>query len=199
MPRAAKKTTKKKAAKAAPKRTPKKRPGKRSGKPTGRPSLIHDKTLVDELLENVRKGCPLKASAEAVGIAAYTLQEWRRRGDEAIENALKSMGLDSDDPVPLAQVLEKIPERERPFASFADRLACARARAKVQLHNVLEGFTRCKDKKIALDAAKFLAARRHPEDYGRRDALELSGNEDKPVGVKIYLPKLEGQSKPSEG
>lgn len=177
----------------ATKKKTKKRPGKGTGKPVGRRSLIHDQVLVALILQSVEKGNVLKDAAMSQGLSEASLHEWRARGTDALEAARKKLGAD----VSYEDVLAAVSERERPYAEFSEQIARAVSKAKVKVHDVIAGIAAKAESddhrvmRVGLDAAKFMLERRWPEDYGRADRLELTGNDKAPIGIRIFLPKLE--------
>lgn len=171
----------------------KRRPGTKP-KPIGRRSRIHEPGLVDNVIERLKRGHTIADAAQGAGLSKAAFLEWRRRGEEALAEA-QAAGAPGD--LDLPSVLEVVPERERPYVVFADRVARATSTARGRLHDVVLSLAAKassddpREQGHALKAATWMLERRWPETYGQANRLELSGNEERPVALQIFLPRLQ--------
>ena len=144
----------------------------------GRPSKLTP-ARADRLIQALRLGYPYASAAAYVGIHRDTLQNWRRRGAEALETATQD---DNIDPLEPGAYQAEHPD-EQPYLDFF--VASTRARAEA------EGFYLSTLRKIAdegddsdrVRAATFMLERSF--GYHRRDNLSLTGADDGPVEIEL--------------
>jgi len=115
---------------------------------TGRPSKINGE-LVDAVLELVAHGSTFHAAAQAAGVDRTTLHAWRERGEADLDAG-----------------------KDTVYARLAHGLPRARARGEASLVDTIRAHA-------TLDwrAAAWLLERRNPEDWAKRDSLDVNVNE----------------------
>ena len=89
---------------------------------------------------NVEKGNVLEDAAQAAGLGRTACYDWRARGEAALVEAFESVPEGPERAGMLfEELLERVAEREVVYAQFAERLARALAKAKVDVHNITHG------------------------------------------------------------
>lgn len=137
----------------------------------GRPPLL-DEALIKRIGDIVRGGNYIETAAASVGIHRTTLHAWMREG-AVIRRALDP--IDGDDEYEAA--FEALDERDQMKAQFSYTLE--KAAAESETIDVLYVRSAAKDH---WQAAMTRLERRHPKRWGRREAVEVSGQLD---GVRI--------------
>lgn len=115
------------------------------------------KKLGREICDEIAKGTPKVHACNAVGIAMNTAQEWVRRGR-------------GDDDRPPTEVT-------RWFAAEwekAEGLDVIRRRKRLEHHALV-------DPKVDM----WWLERRHPQEFGRADRLEIAGDAQRPIRVEL--------------
>ncbi len=82
---------------------------------------------------------------------------------------------------------------EEPFKSLSDAVEIAAAEAEA-----LDVFNMAKHSNKHWQAAAWRLERKNPKKWGRKDALELTGDEDKPIAVrsaKVDMTKLSAEER----
>jgi len=155
--------------------------GKRTGNPTGRPTKL-TKEAEDEMVRAVEAGMPFVIACDLVGVCRKTLNNWRTKGQEDIDEG-------------------KVTDAAR----FLRRFRRARA---IQVREDLEVLNSSKDPvwtdtgdedgrgagrpmflpESALSARKFKLASRFPELFGK-NRTELSGPNGGPIQIDQDLAR----------
>ena len=148
-----------------------KRPKKQA---IGRPSPILDEETEKALLDYIRIGTPVRKAIAAVGIAERTFYNWMTRGLTERER--------------LATVPNAKPNQtEGIFLQFLQQVERARGEAITKKVAVIakagnEGDWR---------AAAWWLERQTPEEFGKTDKIEMTGNNGDPIKVQIEMGDLE--------
>lgn len=114
----------------------------------GRPTKLTPEAL-DSILNTVAHGSTFHAAAEAAGINRTTLVAWRERGEADLDN-----------------------HKDTVFARLADGLPRARARGEASLVDTIRAHAT-----MDWRAAAWLLERRSPEDWAKRDSLDVNVTE----------------------
>lgn len=114
----------------------------------GRPTKLNG-DLVDHILNTVAHGSTFHAAAQSAGVNRTTLVAWRERGEADLDAG-----------------------KDTVFARLADGLPRARARGEASLVDTIRAHA-------TLDwrAAAWLLERRNPEDWAKRDSLDVNVSE----------------------
>jgi transposase len=155
-------------------KTPRKR-----GRPKGRKIPIGSTLLTSEIQDKVVNavilGMPDRFIPALAGIDRTTYYDWLKRGARAINDREKG---------------KPIPEVELPFVDFNRAVDWAMAQSVARNLKVIDRAAqgvRNEDGTFALgpswQAAMTSLERRFPDDFGRKDRIEHSGDKEKPVEV----------------
>jgi hypothetical protein len=140
----------------------------------GRPSPILDETTEKQLLEYIKFGTPINRAVAAVGIAERTFYHWMTRGLNERER--------------LATVSNAKPNStEGVYLQFLQSVERARGEAITKKIAVIakagnEGDWR---------AAAWWLERQSPEEFGKTDRVEHTGNNGEAIKVQIEMGDLE--------
>jgi hypothetical protein len=140
----------------------------------GRPSPLVEEEVEKALLDYIRIGTPVRKAVAAVGIAEKTFYNWMTRGLTERER--------------LATVPNAKPNpTEGIFLQFLQGVERARGEAITKKVAVIakagnEGDWR---------AAAWWLERQNPEDFGKTDKIEMTGNNGDPIKVQIEMGDLE--------
>jgi hypothetical protein len=135
-------------------------------KRTGRPTRI-SKDVIDEICESIRAGNYFEPSCIRAGVAKSTAYNWLKRAARELERAAESK-------------TGKIKQSEALFVAFLDAVKKAEAEAEawdVQVIRTAALFGHWQ-------AAAWRLERKHNDRWGRRQAIEHSSPEGKPVRVQ---------------
>lgn len=155
----------------------------------GKPTACTEST-VDRLCEALGLSMSIKASCLFAGISQGSWGNWINEAHEAIERA----GGDSD-------CLPMTPEGERELIAASSargakyvRFFLRTQRAQSEAHAELAGLVRdaARQQREGGDhrAALAILERRHSEDWGRTQKIDLAAKVDAKVeGVRLYLPE----------
>lgn len=140
----------------------------------GRPSPIMDETTESALLDYIRIGTPIRKAVAAVGIAEKTFYNWMTRGLNERERLAT---------VPNA----KSNLTEGVYLQFLQNVERARGEAVTKKVAVIakagnEGDWR---------AAAWWLERQSPEEFGKTDRIEMTGNNGDAIKVQIEMGDLE--------
>ncbi|OPY54656.1 MAG: hypothetical protein A4E48_00235 [Methanosaeta sp. PtaU1.Bin060] len=132
--------------------------------------------IQDKVVKAVILGMPDRFIPAFAGISRNSYYGWLKRGSEAIKRSEKTH--------------KPIPATEKPFADFNLAVDWAMsqciARCLRSIDRASQGVIN-DDGTFALapswQAAMTLLERKFPDDFGRRDRIEHSGNEEKPIVV----------------
>ena len=152
------KKKKKKAAKRG--RPPKRAPG---AKKTGRPTKLTPR-LRDEMASYMLEGNYLEVAAAMCNVSKQSVYQWLKAGHRAKELQEKDKPLSDED---------------RAYMLFLDAIKRAEADAETSALRQLNA-----QSKGAWQILAWRLERRHPDRWGRRQAIEHSSPEDKPVKVQ---------------
>lgn len=117
-------------------------------RPIGRPTKLNAE-LADAILNTVAHGSTFHAAAQAAGVNRTTLIAWRERGEADLDNG-----------------------KDTVFARFAHGLPRARARGEASLVDTIRAHAT-----MDWRAAAWLLERRNPEDWAKRDSLDVNVTE----------------------
>lgn len=116
-----------------------------------------------DIAQHVRHGNYLETAAAAVGVHKNTLHTWLRRGRQAIERAW--------------------PIKDAEYAAFHRAVHEAMAESEVR---TLDRLTQAGAGDWRAHAWRL--ERRFPDRWGRRQRVEVEGNQDKPVRYVVEAP-----------
>jgi hypothetical protein len=137
----------------------------RKKQPIGRPvKLTAD--LQDEICGAIRAGNYFEPSVIRAGVSKSTAYNWLKRGSKEIARVEKTKG-------------GKVSKTEAPYVAFLDAVKKAEAEAEARDVAIIS--------KAALtqwQAAAWRLERKHYDRWGRRQAIEHSSPEGKPVRVQ---------------
>lgn len=159
-------------------------------KPPGRPPKIleevNGKTIADLIVDDLTLGLPQELACARAGIGTSTYYRWLARGGEWAE-------------LPL----DEVPEEQRPYREFRDAVEKARADALlVRLANIRragqgtpaeydsDGNLLRPAREPQWTADAWWAERQFPQHFGRRVALDHSGEVKNPGATTIDLTAL---------
>ena len=125
----------------------------------GRPTKLDD-DVSGRIIAYIRQGQYVETAAAAAGISKFTFYEWLKRG-AAIRGAAKP------------------PRSELPYLAFSNAVERAMAEAEIRDVNIVGAASITQ-----WQAAAWRLERRNPTRWGRRDRIELSGDEERPVVVE---------------
>lgn len=111
--------------------------------------------LIKEIAGYVRDGSFYKDACILSGITEHTFYEWKRRGLEDLNN-----------------------EKVSVYSKFLQSLKAAEAQAKAEAIKYIQ---RSEDWK----AKAWYLERKYNDEFGNRQKIEHSGDEDKPVKVRL--------------
>ena len=134
-------------------------------KRTGRPTRINQ-AVIDEICLSIRRGNYFEPSCIRAGVAKSTAYSWLKRARYEIDRAASSK-------------TGKIKDSEALFVAFLDSVKKAEAEAEARDVAII--------RKAALtqwQAAAWRLERKHNDRWGRRQAIEHSSPEGKPVRVQ---------------
>ena len=120
-------------------------------------------TTGDVIVRAVKLGAYRSEAAAAAGVSRPCVNNWQRRGEEAV--AVAQEHIEDGEQVKV----EEVPEADRPFVSFLYALEEAEATVEVSLVNVIRGHA-AKDWR----AAAWLLARKFPDRWGVREPSDSS-------------------------
>lgn len=136
----------------------------------GRPPLL-DADLTKRVADIVRGGNYIETAAATVGISRSTLHLWLRDGAR-IRRSLETL-----DDAAYDEAVDALTDHELAVAEFSDTVE--KAAAESETIDVLTVRAAAKDH---WQAAMTRLERRHPKRWGRREAVEVSGQLD---GVRV--------------
>jgi hypothetical protein len=137
--------------------------GKHAG---GRPTKLTDE-LQGKIIEAIRGGCYIETAVAYAGINKDTFYAWLRRGAAELDRAN-------------GNGRNRVRIAEQPYIEFSD--AVIQAQAETEMIDIVRiGLAGREDWK----AAAWRLARKFPERWGRRDALELTGPNKGPIELEV--------------
>jgi hypothetical protein len=140
----------------------------------GRPSPLVEEEIEKALLDYIRIGTPVRKAVAAVGIAEKTFYNWMTRGLTERER--------------LATVPNAKPNpTEGIFLQFLQGVERARGEAITKKVAVIAKAGNDGDWR----AAAWWLERQNPEDFGKTDKIEMTGNNGDPIKVQIEMGDLE--------
>lgn len=140
----------------------------------GRPSPIMDADTEKALLDYIRIGTPVRKAVAAVGIAEKTFYNWMTRGlNERERLATVPNAKPNQTEVVYLQFLQSV-ERARGEAITKKVAVIAQAGANGDWR-----------------AAAWWLERQNPEEFGKTDRIEMTGNNGDPIKVQIEMGDLE--------
>ena len=140
----------------------------------GRPSPILDDLTQSTLLDYVRLGVPIKKAVASVGIAEKTFYNWMTRGlneRERLQNVKDSK------PIPTEGV----------YLQFLQLVERARGEAFVKKIAVVAKASNDGDWR----AAAWWLERQAPEEFGKTDRIEHTGNNGDSIKISVEMGDLE--------
>jgi hypothetical protein len=162
-----------------------------TGRPPGRPSRMSP-TVVKALLDSIAGGAYISTACQFVGISNSTYGLWRRRGEAEIER-VKALGEDAEvilqetsvnDEHKAISALDHLAQQavppfsdaEWPYAVFWFQVEKAQAAAEIRNLTIIQ--MAASGDRGAWQASAWILERTRPERYGRRERINLTGNED---------------------
>lgn len=132
---------------------------------TGRPTKLN-KTVQEEICAAIRAGNYIEPSAIRAGVTKETLYNWLRRASRELEKDRSDKWY-------------RIPTKERKYVAFFHAVKKAEADAEARDVAIIS-----KAALVQWQAAAWRLERKHYQRWGRKQAIEHSGPEGKPVKVQ---------------
>lgn len=139
------------------------------GRPTG---LTPEKARI--ILDQLGIGAFRNEAATAAGVPKRTFQDWMARGEKSLD-AVEAYDLDP------AAWPGPAPVPDEPFHSFAAQVHEIEAKAQLILLGLMQRMAQKADGRDAFKATRWMLETRWPKQYGRRLAVEHSGDPDRPI------------------
>lgn len=121
-------------------------------------------TVTDALIKHLTDGVPMKYAAPASGVSDMTVSRWMKRGNKALEAEQQGQVLD---------------DTERAYAVFA--LNVENARSQSIANRVKDVVTA--GSKGNWQASAWYLERQLPQDFGKTERHEVTGQEGGPIQI----------------
>jgi hypothetical protein len=136
-------------------------PATRAGKPT-----LLNTDMIEAISSIVAAGNYLDDAAHSVGITARTAFKWAARGRQALADADNNH--------------DNIPDTERIYVQFVHAVEKARSEAAIRNVRVIQDATADN-----WQAAAWYLERTNPKKWGRRETVEITGEDGGPIRVEV--------------